>query len=279
MTDSRPHRRSRLSTAGRGATGVLLAAAALVAPVTPVVPASRAVASTPPARCDASAFAVSGSAPAADYDAAFTAYGNSSGAWSGADSTYSTDLPGDRELWSFSDTLIGPVNPDGSRSPETPFVNNSFVVTRHGDFHTVIGGTAADPRSVVASSDPQAWYWSGDPVRAGARLQIPYLQFHRTGTGPFDFAWQRNVVATFDAQNLRLLSVTDIASATGIEWGSYTERIGRYTYVYGVEDLGLSKYLHVARVAGADLRRHWQFATGSDQPRPASWPESATSTA
>jgi hypothetical protein len=254
LTDGRPRR--LLLT---GLATVLLAAGVAAVPT--------ATASASPARpatgCDPAAFSATGAAPAADYDAAFTAYGDTGGAWSGADSTYSAPLPGDRELWAFSDTLIGPVNADGSRSPETPFVNNSFVVTRHGHFDTVIGGTPGDPESVVAPADPDAWYWSGDPVVGGRTLQIPYLQFHRTGSGVFDFAWQQNVVATFDARTLRPVQVTPLPSATGIEWGSYTERFGAWTYVYGVEDLGSDKYLHVARVAGTDLRGRWQFFTGT----------------
>jgi hypothetical protein len=252
--------RSRRLLLASTATLLLAAGLATAPPATAAPPPPSGHA---PAACDPSRFTATAAAPATDYDAAFTAYGDHSGRWSGADSTYSTALPGGRELWAFSDTLIGPVNPDGSRSPATPFVNNSFVVTRHGRFDTVIGGTPADPKSVVAPADPAAWYWSGDPVVAGRRLQIPYLQFHRTGTGAFDFAWQQNVVATFDARSLRPLAVTPLPSATGVEWGSYTERFGGWTYVYGVEDLGLVKYVHVARVAGGDLRGRWQYYTGA----------------
>jgi hypothetical protein len=243
-----------------------LAAALLVAGLSAGPGAVSAAARPAPpgsAGCDASAARTVTSAPAADYDRAFNTYGDTSGAWSGADSTYSTELPGDRELWSFSDTLIGPVAADGSRSPDTPFVNNSFVVTRHGRFQTVIGGTPADPKSVVAPAAENAWYWSGDPIVSGRILQIPYLQFARTGTGSFDFAWHKTVLARFDARTLKLLDVSDLPSSTEVEWASYTERFGDYTYIYGVEDLGLDKYLHIARVRGGDLRAGWQFFTGS----------------
>jgi hypothetical protein len=243
---------------------IALAAITVLAASLPVAVGAGPAAAHPvgPPSCDPSAARTVSSAPASAYDAAFNSYGDTSGAWSGADSTYSAALPGGRELWAFSDTLVGPVNADGSRSPETPFVNNSFVITKHGRFDTVVNGTLSEPRSVVAPADPDAWYWSGDPIVSGSRMQIPYLQFHRTGTGTFDFAWQKNVLATFDARTLRLTGVTDLPSASGVEWGSYTERIGRYTYVYGVEDLGLEKHLHVARVAGSDLRGRWQYFTG-----------------
>lgn len=203
-------------------------------------------------------------ARATGYDAAFNHYGNTSGLWSGADSTFSARLPGHNELWSFSDTLIGPVNSDGSRSSDTPFVNNSFVVTRNGAFRTVINGSADAPQSVAAPDDPNAWYWSGDPTVAGRYLEVPYMEFHRTGTGSFDFAWLKNVLARFDSRTLKLVDVTDLPSASGVEWGSYTQREDDgYTYIYGVEDLGSVKYLHVARVLGSDLLGQWQYFTGS----------------
>ena len=206
---------------------------------------------------------VSASAPASTYDTAFNQYGNTSGLWSGADSTYSTQLPGGRELWSFSDTLIGAVNADGSRSPNTPFVNNSFVVTDRGRFSTVIGGSADAPAANAAPADSSAWYWSGDPTVTGRYLEVPYLEFHRTGTGPFDFAFLKNVLGRFDARTLKLIGVTDLPSATGVNWGSYTLRDGAYTYIYGVEDLSSIKYLHLARVRGGELAGRWQYFTGS----------------
>jgi hypothetical protein len=201
--------------------------------------------------------------PATSYDDAFGHYADTSDAWSGADSTYSTQLPGNRELWSFSDTLVGSVNPDGSRPASTPFVNNSFVVTSRGSFSSVIGGTPGAPASLAAPSDPTAWLWSADPTVSGRYLEVPYLQFHRTGTGAFDFAWQKNVLARFDAHTLKLIDLTDLPSASGVEWGSYVLQQGGYSYVYGVEDLGSVKYLHIARVRGTDLLGDWQYFTGN----------------
>lgn len=253
MTSTGSVRRAALTIAA----AVLAAVpAAVIATAGPATAAPLASACTPPAPT------ITASADRAA-DAVVNQYGDTSGAWSGADSTYSTALPGGRELFSFSDTLIGPVNADGSRPADTPFVNNSFVVADRNGLHTVIGGTPADPKSVVAPSDPNAWYWSGDPTVSGSNLEIPYLQFHRTGSGVFDFAWQRTVLARFDARTLQLRDVTPLPSATGVEWASYTLRDRGFTYVYGVEDLGSVKYMHIARVRGSDLRRPWQFWTGS----------------
>lgn len=255
------HRRTRLGIRIGAAGSAFVCAAALgvfAGQAAQADPGSSAAhcASTPQPQ-------VVSAASATSYDGAFDHYADTGGAWSGADSTYSTRLPGNRELWSFSDTLVGPVNADGSRPDTTPFVNNSFVITSRGSFSSVIGGTPDAPVSVAAPSDPTAWLWSADPTVSGRYLEVPYLQFHRTGTGPFDFAWQKNVLARFDAQTLKLVDLTDLPSATGVEWGSYVLQQGGYSYVYGVEDLGAAKYLHIARVRGTDLLGDWQYFTGS----------------
>ena len=245
------------------ATMAVTAAAASVVAMAPVAAAGTGDAGQACARWQNGQAPAVTAAPSTSYDAAFQTYGNDSGLWSGADSTYSTSLPGGRELWAFSDTLIGPVAADGSRPPTTPFVNNSFVVTKQGRFDTVIGGTASQPESLVAPSDPNAWYWSGDPIANGNEVDVPYLEFHRTGTGSFDFAWVKNVLARFDADTLQVEGVSDLPSSANVEWGSYTVSSGGYSYVYGVEDLGATKYMHVARVAGNDLRGSWEYYTGT----------------
>lgn len=250
--------KSRRRMLGLGFVAATSAAASLLA----TAPAAMATPSQS-AACNAATPPTVTAAPDTSYDTAFNTYGNTGGAWSGADSTYSAPVTGDREVWSFSDTLIGPVNPDGSRSPSTPFVNNSFVVTRHGQFSTDISGTPAAPASLVAPADPNAWYWSGDPISTGRYLDVPYLEFRRTGTGSFDFAWVKNVLARFDARTLKPVRIFDLPSASGVEWGSWVMRDGAFTYVYGVEDLGGTKYMHIARVSGDDLTRPWQYYTGT----------------
>jgi hypothetical protein len=49
-----------------------------------------------------------------------------------------------------------------------------------------------------------------------------------------------------------------------VQWSGWLLRDRRYTYIYGVEDLGAAKYQHVARVRGDDLTaKPWQYWTGS----------------
>lgn len=251
---------NRVPRSGRRRAALLASGLAALAGAVAIAAPAAAADETAPS-CSATPPQVT-SAPASDYDAAFTDYGDTGGHWSGADSTYSAQLPDGRELWAFSDTLIGTVNPDGSRPASTPFVNNSFVLTRHGAFSTVIGGTPDAPEANAVPDDANAWLWTGDPTLSGDFLEVPYLEFQRFGTGQWDWGWKKTVLGRFDAQTLKLIDITALPSGAGIEWGSYTLRSGGYTYVYGVEDLGLTKYLHIARVPGTDLRASWQYYTG-----------------
>ncbi|MGA8112549.1 MAG: DUF4185 domain-containing protein, partial [Actinocatenispora sp.] len=193
----------------------------------------------------------------------FDAYSDSGSGWTGADSTYSVRLPDGRTVWIFSDTFLGPVNPDGSRPRDTPFLNNSFVVQHGSRLSTVVGGSADEPTALMPPSG-DAWYWAGAGMYGAGTLDVTYHQFHRTGDGPLDFGWQRSVLARFDPHRLSLIDVTELPSAVpNLESAAWLSRDGGHTYVYRVEDLGDTKYLHVARVPGDDLRRDWQFYTGT----------------
>src|SRR5690348_12128715 len=97
-------RRKRSRVAG---AALALAALGLVGQFAGGAGAAQARGARHAAGCDVSqAPQVTGAAPATAYDRAFNHYGDTGGQWSGADSTYSAALPGDRELWSFSDTLV-----------------------------------------------------------------------------------------------------------------------------------------------------------------------------
>ncbi|MFI6736136.1 DUF4185 domain-containing protein [Nonomuraea sp. NPDC050451] len=199
----------------------------------------------------------------------FTNYGNDNSRlddWTGADGTYSVKLPSGKELWIFSDTFLGRVNTDGSRPPvvgeggDTVFLNNSFAVERNGKLSTIHDGTAAKPTAVMPPRDQNHWYWAGDATVAGGLVEVTYQEYERYGTGAWDWRWHRNVVARFAPGRLNEpISVTDLPSGHGVAWASAVLKDGGYTYVYGVEDLGSPKYMHVARVSGQSLLGTWEF--------------------
>ncbi|MFC5261450.1 DUF4185 domain-containing protein [Kribbella qitaiheensis] len=201
----------------------------------------------------------------ADPETLLNAYSDSGQGWTGGDSTYSVKLPGGRTAWIFSDTFLGPVNPDGSRPTTTPFINNSFVVQSGNSVKTVTGGTATEPTALVPPPS-NGWYWFGaaGTSKAGRNLDVTALRFERTGTGQWDWHWASNYLARFDSKTLKLQKLIPLPSAANVQWSAWQLRDGGYTYIYGVEDLGASKYEHVARVRGDDLAaKPWQYWTGT----------------
>lgn len=203
--------------------------------------------------------------PQADPERLLNAYSNTGKGWTGGDSTYSVKLSGGRTVWIFSDTFLGPVNPDGSRPTTAPFINNSFVVQRGNSVKTVTGGTKANPTALVPPP-ANGWYWFGaaQTSNAGRNLDVVTLRFEKTGTGQWDWRWASNYIARFDSKTLKLKKLIPIPSAANVQWSGWLQRDGAYTYIYGVEDLGGSKYQHVARVRGDDLAaKPWEYWTGS----------------
>jgi hypothetical protein len=195
----------------------------------------------------------------------FADYGDTGGAWTGGDSTFSLPLRKGATGWFFSDTFLGEVNADGSRPTDSPFVNNSVVVQdRRGDLSTVTGGTADAPQAIVPPEADGSWYWIGDPTPAArGTVQVPLLQFQRTGTGSFDFAWKANRLATLDGTTLQLQKITDLPSETGINWGSWTLEERGVTYIYGIADPDGVRSSYVARTRGQGIAGTWQFWDGT----------------
>lgn len=203
-------------------------------------------------------------APDTQLTGTLDAYSASGTGWTGADSTYTARLPGGRELFIFSDTFLGPVNPDGSRPLTAPFINNSAVVRTGDRFDSLYGGTAAAPAALYAPANPDHWYWMGASLVADGVLHQILIEFGRTGTGAFDFAWMGTALASTPTDRLdRPGPIRPLPSSAGITWSAWLQPVGRFLYIYGVEDLGATKYLHIARVPGRDPGATWQYWTGT----------------
>ncbi|HEY2673581.1 MAG TPA: DUF4185 domain-containing protein [Rugosimonospora sp.] len=242
----------------RGAAGAAGAGTLSLLGARPTFAASNAAAPGP------GSLRVRSATPDTGLTGALDAYGNGGTGWTGADSTYSARLPGGREVFIFSDTFLGPVNPDGSRPLTTPFINNSYVVRTGNRFDTLHGGTATAPESLFAPADPTHWYWMGASVVVGDVLHQILIEFGRTGTGAFDFAWMGTALASTPIGRLgRPGAIRPLPASAGITWAAWLQPVGNYLYIYGVEDLGNTKYLHVARAPGRDPLATWQYWTGS----------------
>lgn len=203
-------------------------------------------------------------APDPDLTELFTSFGNTAGEWTGGDSTYSIPLRGGKTAWVFSDTFLGEVADDGSRPEDSPFLNNSFVIQDRRDRLTTVTGPEQTSLIGPPTDEPGGWYWVGDghQTRRGD-IQLVALRFWYGGGGAFDFGWHSNHLATFDGRTFELESLTPLPSESGVQWASWLQREGRYTYVYGVDDQGAVKAMHVARVRGDDLTGRWEYWTGT----------------
>ncbi|MFG3716067.1 fibronectin type III domain-containing protein [Micromonospora sp. NPDC047730] len=196
--------------------------------------------------------------------ALFDRYGDTSGRWNGADRTASVRLPDGRLLWLFSDTFLGPVDPDGSRPDTASFINNSMVVQQGEELReTVHGGTAEEPASLVPPPAADQFHWVGDAQVVGQSLQMLVNRYRRTGAGPLDHVLLGTSLATFALPGLAPTAVRPLPLGQRISWGSALLRDGGHTWIYGTEASGDTKFAHVARVAGDDLTGPWEFWTGS----------------
>ena len=221
--------------------------------------------------CDSTWFpSVTNLVPNTSLDNKFNTYAASAGPgdWVGGDNTYSAVLPDGRTAWLYSDTFTGPVNPDGSIAPSGNFIHNSIIVDNQGSMSTLRGGTASAPASLITPTTQGDWYWADSVQIGGGALEAVYLEFKQTGSGPFDFAWVRNVLVRYSLTDLHLLDITTLPSdAANVEWNAWLQQVGGYTYIYGIEDTGGStfpnKYMRIARVPGTDLRGTWTYWTGS----------------
>ncbi len=201
--------------------------------------------------------------PLACLNESLSAYADSGRGWTGGDSTWSVALPGGREVFAFSDTFLPPISPP-TRPPDAGFVHNSLVVrVADGRLSTITGGAAGHTDSLLAPPDRSHWYWLGPATYLGGALQIPVSEWRSSGPGSLDVTFVGSSLARFDAHDLRRPeSVTPLPRSRGIQWGQWVQPEGPWTYVYGIEDAAGTRYLHVARVAGDDLRQQFSYWTG-----------------
>lgn len=211
-----------------------------------------------------------------DFNNMFARYGNSNkhlDDWTGGDTTNSVPLQDGRNVWIFSDTFLGRVNPDYSR-PSGSFINNSFVIQEGSKLvDTLHGGTPSKPTALVQTNDGHqmndsptvgsTWYWMGDGTIENNTLNVFVLKFGKYGPNMFDFQWLGTGIAVFSLPHLRLKKIVPIPSTNGVEYGSGLLEEGKYVYIYGTEDLGNEKYMHIARARRRNLLGLWEFFTGT----------------
>lgn len=205
--------------------------------------------------------------PDADFNRLFTRHG---GGWTGGDGTRSIPLPDGRSLWLFGDTFLGRVRPDGSRPEESPLIRNCLVVQDGRMLTTRYGGTTGSPEAFLVPEEPDTWYWPGDGTVHQGRLQVFFRRFRQVAPGMWGWAWDGTVIATLRLPHLTVARVTRRDDANGVAYGASLLETGPWIYIFGTEQLGAIKHLHLARSAGGGLEGQWDYWDGH------SWSPQAT---
>lgn len=259
----------------------------------------------------AGAAAASGRSAAADiapYSAVeapeWTALFNRREGWTGADGVYSIPMSGDerpgsgtnsRTLIFFSDTFVGTVRPNGSRT-RTTLVNNT---------NAMLAGAQPDPLKLTFQVRDKAgnavtlvtpnqvryegqWFWPMDGVLVDGRVYTYGLRIESAPTPPFAFATAGVSLLTASAadnapfagsyrQRDMPLFVSPQADAAvsetyfGLAVMPLTVQSGTlspdgYLYVYGIRSSTYLKNLVVARVLPEQIEAGsaYRFWNGSD---------------
>lgn len=189
--------------------------------------------------------------------------------WTGGDSTYSVKLPDGRTVWQFSDTFLGIVNSRGGRDRHSPLVNSTMVVQDGAELTTLAAGDPTLPASFFPSptGDRDNWYWQYDSTVEqtpdGIKLRVFLLHFTRAGGGVFGFQWVGNALATLSLPDLQIESIVPVPAEGGVSWGAAVLEASDHTYIYGTEDLGDEKYMHLARAPLNGVTGQWEFWNGA----------------
>lgn len=187
--------------------------------------------------------------PDAAFDELFTRFGPG---WTGGDSSYSLPLPDGRVLWLFSDTFLGFVNPSRTRPRNAPMVNSTLVVQDGEEMTTLTQMIGTLPQSFFPSPEEGSWYWVYDATVEqtpdGDVVRVFLIRFERSGDGGmWGFRWVDNALATLSLPELALQGIEPMPSDHGVSWGAALLETDEHIYVYGTEDLGDHKYMHLAR--------------------------------
>ena len=188
--------------------------------------------------------------------------------WTGGDGTISVPLRDGRTAWSFGDTFIGGVQPDGGRGGNWQLIRNSVVIEDGACMRTFIGGTSGSPAALLRPSDPSTWWWPAGAIQAEATdaLDFVLLRVMRTGASDWDFTIVAVDLAELDLRSMTVTTVRPLVENGSILWGACVLRIGDDLYIYGVENRALGARLYLARTDGRSLLGAWTYFAGDGLP-------------
>jgi hypothetical protein len=201
----------------------------------------------------------------ATIDSTFDSFFQQNGpGWTGADGSYSLPLPDGTNLWYWSDSFIGTVNPQTRlRSSDLFQAHNSLTIQNQttGSFTTV--GYPPSTSSYFVPATKGDWFWVGsglvvEPSPDSYQLEIMLSQW----TPKIAFAGNSLVIV--DWPDYTIQSITKVALPnTSLEWGSQILQVGSDYYIYGLKDPGNdNKVPYVARTTSLSYLTEpskWQY--------------------
>jgi hypothetical protein len=198
-------------------------------------------------------------------DATFDAYTTQNGpGWTGADGTYSLLLPDGTNLWMWSDSYIGTVNPTTRLRASSLFgAHNSLTVLNQATGSWTTIGYPPSTTSHFVPKNKNDWFWVGGgyvQALAGGTYQIKIMLLEWTGA----FKLVGHSVATLSWPSLATVSIKPVTGLdTSLEWGTKILEVGNIFYIYGLKDPGTNtKTPYVARTSSINNLTNaatWQF--------------------
>jgi hypothetical protein len=198
-------------------------------------------------------------------DSTFDGYATQNGpGWTGADGTYSLLLPDGTNLWIWSDSYIGTVNPTTRlRSSDLFSAHNSLTILNQATGSWTTVGYPPKTTSYFVPTKKADWFWQGggyltQPSAGTYQIKIMLLEW----TGLFKLVGHS--VATLSWPSLAISSITPVTGLnTTLEWGTKILHEGNYYYIYGLKDPGTdTKTPYVARMSSLTYLTNatkWQF--------------------
>ena len=188
--------------------------------------------------------------------------------WTGADGTYSLVLPSGQNLWIWSDSYIGTVNPQTRlRSGFLFQAHNSLTIQDQAANTLTTVGYPPKTSSFFAPANSADWFWPGDGIvvqTSPGVYVIKVLQLEWTGV----FQFLGNSAATISYPGMKLQSIQPIALPDlTIEWGTRIFKTGPYYYLYGIKDPGTANKLpyvaRFSRLSALTDPKKWQYWNAS----------------
>ena len=201
----------------------------------------------------------------ATIDSSFETFFTQNGpGWTGGDGSYSLLLPDGTNLWMWSDSYIGTVNPTTRlRSSYLFTAHNSLTIQNQAAGTLTTVGYPPQTSSYFVPTKKTDWFWQGDGLvvetSPGAyEIKIMLMEWNSS------LKLVGESVATLSWPTLAIQSITPVALPnTSIEWGSRLLQVGSTFYIYGLKNPGTdTKTPYLAKTSSVNYLTQpskWQY--------------------